>query len=100
MPENAELLRVVNNEIVACRKCPRLVGYRENVAREKRLADRAWAYLGKAGSGIWRPARAITHRRIGARRARLQSHRANVHRRSLGDIFVPVAVRCGLRQPA
>ncbi len=55
MPENAELLRVVNSEIVACRKCPRLVEYRENVAREKRLAYRDWTYWGKPVPGFGDP---------------------------------------------
>jgi uracil-DNA glycosylase family 4 len=55
MPENAELLRVVNNEIVACRKCPRLVVYRENVARIKRLAYRDWTYWGKPVPGFGDP---------------------------------------------
>jgi len=55
MPKNAELLRVVNNEIVACRKCPRLVVYRENVAREKRLAYRDWTYWGKPVPGFGDP---------------------------------------------
>src|ERR1700738_4365941 len=52
MSENAELLGVVNNEIVACHKCPRLVVYRENVAREKRLAYRDWTYWGKPVPGF------------------------------------------------
>jgi len=47
MPEKPELLRVLNEEIVACRKCPRLVSYREKVAREKRRAYREWTYWGK-----------------------------------------------------
>jgi uracil-DNA glycosylase family 4 len=55
MPENAELLRIVNNEIVSCRKCPRLVVYRENVAREKRLAYRDWTYWGKPVPGFGDP---------------------------------------------
>src|ERR1700732_4725163 len=55
MPENAELLRIVNNEIVACRKCPRLVVYREIVAREKRLAFREWTYWGKPVPGFGDP---------------------------------------------
>jgi len=42
MPQKNQLLRVLNEEIVACRKCPRLVRYREKVAREKRRAYREW----------------------------------------------------------
>jgi len=55
MPENSELLRVLDNEIVACRKCPRLVEYRERVAREKRLAYRDWTYWGKPVPGFGDP---------------------------------------------
>ena len=40
-------LRVLNEEIVVCRKCPRLVVYREKVAKEKRRAFREWTYWGK-----------------------------------------------------
>ena len=55
MPENSELLRVLDNEIVACRKCPRLVEYRERVAHEKRLAYRDWTYWGKPVPGFGDP---------------------------------------------
>jgi uracil-DNA glycosylase family 4 len=34
-------------EIVQCRKCPRLVKYREEVARTKRRAFRDWTYWGR-----------------------------------------------------
>jgi uracil-DNA glycosylase family 4 len=40
---------------VRCRKCPRLVRYRENVAREKRLAFREWEYWGKPVPGFGDP---------------------------------------------
>src|SRR6266849_2491136 len=52
MPENSSLLRVLNEEIVACQKCPRLVRYREKVAREKRRAYREWTYWGKPVPGF------------------------------------------------
>src|ERR1700686_5652173 len=52
MPEKPELLRVLNDEIVTCRKCPRLVSYREKVAREKRRAYREWTYWGKPVPGF------------------------------------------------
>ncbi|MBZ5541326.1 MAG: uracil-DNA glycosylase [Acidobacteriia bacterium] len=47
-----ETLRVLAEEIVACRKCARLVGYREKVAREKRRAYREWEYWGKPVPGF------------------------------------------------
>src|ERR1700731_4161149 len=52
MPEKPLLLRVLNEEIVACRKCPRLASYREKVAREKRRAYREWTYWGKPVPGF------------------------------------------------
>jgi uracil-DNA glycosylase len=55
MKDKSELLRVLNNEIVACRRCPRLVEYRERVAREKRLAYRDWTYWGKPVPGFGDP---------------------------------------------
>ena len=48
-------LAQLNREIVACRKCPRLTRYREAVAREKRLAFRAWDYWGKPVPGFGDP---------------------------------------------
>lgn len=55
MPESQKLLQVLNDEIVACHKCPRLVEYRERVAREKRLAYRDWIYWGKPVPGFGDP---------------------------------------------
>src|SRR6266487_426484 len=55
MPEKNLLLRVLNEEIVACRRCPRLVRYREKVAREKRRAYREWTYWGKPVPGFGDP---------------------------------------------
>lgn len=52
MAENAVSLRVLNEEIVVCRKCPRLVAYREKVAGEKRRAFREWTYWGKPVPGF------------------------------------------------
>jgi uracil-DNA glycosylase len=45
-------LRVLHDEIVSCRKCPRLVEYRERTAREKRRAFREWTYWGRAVPGF------------------------------------------------
>src|SRR6266849_5607385 len=52
MAEKSLLLRVLNDEIVTCQKCPRLVRYREKVAREKRRAHREWTYWGKPVPGF------------------------------------------------
>ncbi len=51
----AEMLRQLNEEIVACRKCPRLVRYREKIAREKRRAFRNCDYWGKPLPGFGDP---------------------------------------------
>ena len=52
MTEKPALLRALNNEIVGCEKCPRLVSYREKVAREKRRAFRECEYWGKPVPGF------------------------------------------------
>ena len=48
-------LTILNNEVVACTRCPRLVAYREQVAREKRRAYRDWEYWGKPVPGFGDP---------------------------------------------
>jgi uracil-DNA glycosylase len=52
MLDPAKLLRVLDEEIVACQKCPRLVTHRGKVAREKRRAYREWSYWGKPVPGF------------------------------------------------
>ena len=42
----------LNKEIIACRKCPRLVAWREEVARTKRKAYQDWDYWGKPVPGF------------------------------------------------
>jgi uracil-DNA glycosylase family 4 len=48
-------LNVLNEEVVACTRCPRLVAYREAIAREKRKAYREWDYWGKPVPGFGDP---------------------------------------------
>ncbi len=36
-----------NEQVIGCRRCPRLVAWRERVAQEKRAAYRSWDYWGK-----------------------------------------------------
>jgi uracil-DNA glycosylase family 4 len=48
-------LDALNAEVIACRKCPRLVEWRERVAREKRRAYRDWEYWGKPVPGFGDP---------------------------------------------
>src|SRR5258708_12528945 len=56
MIDKAISLRVLNEEIVGCRACARLVEYRERVAREKRFAYRDSTYWGKPVPGFGDPA--------------------------------------------
>jgi len=48
-------LNSLNKEIIACRKCPRLVEWREEVARIKRKAYRDQEYWGKPVPGFGDP---------------------------------------------
>jgi uracil-DNA glycosylase family 4 len=48
-------LEILNSEIVTCVRCPRLVAYRELVAREKRRAYRDCEYWGKPVPGFGDP---------------------------------------------
>jgi uracil-DNA glycosylase len=48
-------LRVLNAEVIACQRCPRLVEYRERIAREKRRAYRDHDYWGKPVPGFGDP---------------------------------------------
>jgi uracil-DNA glycosylase family 4 len=48
-------LTVLNREVVACTLCPRLVAYREQIARDKRRAYRDWEYWGKPVPGFGDP---------------------------------------------
>lgn len=45
----------LDREVVACTRCPRLVEYRERIAREKRRAYLAWEYWGKPVPGFGDP---------------------------------------------
>jgi uracil-DNA glycosylase family 4 len=48
-------LNVLNREVITCTRCPRLVTYREQIAREKRRAYREWDYWGKPVPGFGDP---------------------------------------------
>ena len=49
-------LDALEREVTACRACPRLVEWRELVAREKRAAFRDWDYWGRPIPGFGDPA--------------------------------------------
>ena len=48
-------LAALNKEIIACRKCPRLVEWREEISRTKRKAYVDWDYWGKPVPGFGDP---------------------------------------------
>jgi uracil-DNA glycosylase len=48
----SQSLAVLNEQIITCRKCPRLVKYREEVARIKRRAYREQPYWGRPVPGF------------------------------------------------
>ncbi len=50
-----ETLASLNETIIQCRKCPRLVAWREQVAREKRRAYKDYEYWGKPVPGFGDP---------------------------------------------
>ena len=49
-------LEALNEAVLDCRRCPRLVEWREQVAREKRAAYREWDYWGRPMQGFGDPA--------------------------------------------
>jgi uracil-DNA glycosylase len=49
-------LAALEREVIDCRRCPRLVAWREQVAREKRAAFRDWDYWGRPVPGFGDPA--------------------------------------------
>jgi uracil-DNA glycosylase family 4 len=51
----ADSIERVGEEVVDCRRCPRLVEWREAVAREKRAAFRDWEYWGRPLPGFGDP---------------------------------------------
>jgi len=49
-------LKILNAEVIACTRCPRLVEYRQRIALEKRRAYLEWDYWGKPVPGFGDPA--------------------------------------------
>ena len=51
----ASLLQILNQEVIACRRCERLTVYRETIGREKRRAYMDWEYWAKPVPGFGDP---------------------------------------------
>ena len=83
-----------------CRRCPRLVAWREQVARERRAAFAAEEYWGRPVPGFGDPDARDRDPRAGARRPRRQPHRPRVHRRPLRRLPLRRALARRARQPA
>ncbi|MGN6189330.1 MAG: uracil-DNA glycosylase [Conexibacter sp.] len=56
MSERAAALAALDSEVVTCRRCPRLVDWRERVAAEKRAAFADQTYWGRPITGFGDPA--------------------------------------------
>jgi uracil-DNA glycosylase family 4 len=54
-----DTLAAVEAEVIACRACPRLVEWREQVAREKRASFVDWDYWGRPVPGFGDPAATV-----------------------------------------
>jgi uracil-DNA glycosylase family 4 len=52
---DGDSLEKITAEVVGCRACPRLVAWREQVARQKRAAFRDWTYWGRPVPGFGDP---------------------------------------------
>ena len=93
-------LAALEREIVECRRCPRLVAWREQVAREKRAAFRDWDYWGRPVPGFGDPAARVVLLGLAPAAHGAQPDRPRVHRRPLGRLPVRRAARDRLREPA
>lgn len=88
-------LTKLNKEIIVCRKCPRLVAWREHVAREKRRAYQQWDYWGKPVPGFGDP-----HARVFVVGLAPGAHGSNRTGRQFtgdasGDFLYPALFRAG-----
>jgi uracil-DNA glycosylase family 4 len=88
-------LETLNTELLSCRKCPRLVAWREKVAREKRRAYMEWDYWGKPVPGFGDP-----HARVFVVGLAPGAHGSNRTGRQFtgdasGSFFFPALFRAG-----
>jgi uracil-DNA glycosylase len=91
-----ESLADLRNDIVVCRRCPRLVEWRERTAREKRAAFASWEYWGRPVPGFGDPrARILIVGLAPAAHGGNRTGRIFTGDRS-GDFLFDVVFRCGL----
>ena len=76
-----QLFADLEQQVVACTRCPRLRKHCLQVARVKRRAYRDWNYWGKPVPAFGDPMAKAPDYWPSARRPRRQSHRTHVHRR-------------------
>jgi uracil-DNA glycosylase family 4 len=91
-----ESLAELRNDIVSCRRCPRLVEWRERAAREKRASFANWEYWGRPVPGF-----GDLHARILIVGLAPAAHGGNRTGRIFtgdrsGDFLFDVVFRCGL----
>jgi uracil-DNA glycosylase len=92
----SDRLADLHREIVVCRRCPRLVEWRERVAREKRAAFAHWEYWGRPVPGFGDPrARVLIVGLAPAAHGGNRTGRIFTGDRS-GDFLFDAAYRCGL----
>ena len=94
-----EGLERLAREVHGCRRCPRLVAWREEVSSDPPRRFRGERYWARPVSGFGDRGRGSSW--WGSRRRpRRQSHRAHVHRRPLGRVAVRRAHQAGLSNRA
>jgi uracil-DNA glycosylase family 4 len=92
----SDSLAALRQDIVSCRRCPRLVEWRELVARERRAAFANWVYWGRPVPGFGDPrARILLVGLAPAAHGGNRTGRIFTGDRS-GDFLFEVVNRCGL----
>ena len=93
-------LAALEREVVECRRCPRLVQWREEVARVKRAAFADEHYWGRPLPGFGDPDARVCVLGLAPAAHGGQSDGADLHRRPLGRLAVRRAVAGRVREPA